>query len=49
MNEKTFWGTFMAGCFTRGLMIMQGGKLMIKRFQMSVQVSFPPIDSDLGY
>ena len=39
----------MAGCFTRGLMIMQEGKLMIKRFKMSVQVSFPPIDYDLGY
>ena len=29
--------------------IMQGGKLMVKRFQRSSQVSFPLIDPDLGY
>ena len=29
--------------------IMQGGDLMVKRFQRSSQVSFPLIDPDLGY
>ena len=29
--------------------IMQGGKLMVKRFQRLSQVSFPLIDPDLGY
>ena len=29
--------------------IIQGGKLMVKRFQKSSQVSFPLIDPDLGY
>ena len=28
---------------------MQGGKLMVKRFQMLSQVSFPLIDPDVGY
>ena len=28
---------------------MQGGKLMVKRFQRSSQVSFSLIDPDLGY
>ena len=29
--------------------IMQGGKLMVKRYQRSSQVSFPLIGPDLGY
>ena len=29
--------------------IMQGGKLMVKRFQSLSQVSFPLIDPDLSY
>ena len=29
--------------------IMQGEKLMMKRFQRSSQVSFPLIDADLSY
>ena len=55
--KKTLhWGTNVLGQIYGGMFymgtndqIMQGGDLMIKRFQRSSQVSFPLIDPDLGY
>ena len=50
MGELSFWenlwGVFYMGTNNQ---IMQGGKLMVKRFQRSSQVSFPLNDPDLGY
>ena len=46
-----FLGQIYGGMFYMGTndQIMQGGKLPVKRFQRSSQVSFPLIDPDLGY
>ena len=42
MGEQTFLGKFFGGGVTCALMIRsyKGGKLMVKRFQRSSQVSF---------
>ena len=50
-GRKNFLGQISWGMFYMGTndQIMQGGKLMVKRFQRSSQVSFPLIDPDLGY
>ena len=51
-NRKTiFFGQIYGRMFYMGTndQIMQGGKLMVKRFQRSSQVSFPHIDLCLGY
>ena len=45
MGELTFGGMFYMWTHDQ----MQGGKLPVKRFQRSSQVSFPLIDPDLGY
>ena len=44
-------GQIYGGMFYMGTndQIMQGRKLMVKRFQSSSQVSFPLIDPDLSY
>ena len=50
VEEKTSLDKFLAGCFTWGLMIRYArGKLMVKSFQRTSQVSFPRVDPDLGY
>ena len=51
MGQKTFFGKIYGGMFFIGTndQIMQRGKLMVKRFQSSSQVSFALIDPDLGY
>ena len=51
MEQKTFFGKIYGGMFFIGTndQIMQRGKLMVKRFQSSSQVSFALIDPDLGY
>ena len=54
IGEQRFWSKFMGGgggLFYTGTndQIMEGGKLMVKRFQRSSQVSFPLIYPDLGY
>ena len=52
MGEQTFLGKFIGGCvFYTGTdhQIVHGGKLMVKRFQMLSQFSFPVIDLGLGY
>ena len=43
---QIFWEMFYMGTNDQ---IMQGGELMVKRFQRSSQVSFSLIDPDLGY
>ena len=50
MGEETFLGKFFLGMFymENNDQIMQGRKLIVKRFQRSSQV-FPLIDPDLGY
>ena len=42
MGEQTFFGKSFWGMFYMGTkdQIMQGGKLMVKKFQRSSQVSF---------
>ena len=44
-------GQIYGGMFYMGTnnQIVQVGKLMVKRFKMSSEVSFPLIDCDLGY
>ena len=52
MGEQTFLGKFIGGCvFYTGTnhQIVHGRKLMVKRFQMLSQFSFPVIDLGLGY
>ena len=51
IGEQFFLVKFMGGIFYIGTndQIMQGGKLMVKRFQWSSQVNFPYIDLCLGY
>ena len=51
MGEQTFLGNFFGGMFYMGTndQIIQGGKLMVKRFQRSSQVSFSARQPDLGY
>ena len=44
--EVNYGGMFYTGTNDQ---IMQAGKLMVKRFQRSSQVSFPLTDPDLGY
>ena len=50
-KEQTFFGQIYEGMLYMRTndQIMQGGKLLVKRFQRSSQVSFLLIDSDLGY
>ena len=48
--NKPFWANLRRMFYMRtNDQIMQGWKLMVKRFQMSSQVSFLLIDFDLGY
>ena len=49
--ETNVLGVNYGGMFYTGTndQIMQAGKLMVKRFQRSSQVSFPLTDPDLGY
>ena len=51
MTEQTFWGQMYRGMFYMGTndQILQGGELMVKRFQRSSQLSFRLIEPDLGY
>ena len=46
VSGKNYGGMFYTGTNDQ---IMQAGKLMVKRFQRSSQVSFPLTDPDLGY
>ena len=50
MGSKLFWANLW-GVFYMGTndQILQGGKLMVQRFQRPSQVSFPVIDPDLAY
>ena len=50
-GETNFFGQIFRGMFYMGTndQIMQKGKLIVTRFQRSIQVSFPYIDPDLGY
>ena len=50
-GETNFLGQIYGGMFYMWTndQTIQGGKLMVKRFQKSRQVSFPLIDPDLGY
>ena len=51
-EANVFGQIYVGGCFKfigTNDQIMQGGKLMVKRFQRLSQVSFPFIDPDLGY
>ena len=51
LQKRFAWGNkrFWANIWGTNDEIMQVGKLMVKRFQRSSQVSFPLIDLDLGY
>ena len=50
LGGTNFWGQIYGGMFYMWTNDqMQGGKLPVKRFQRSSQVSFPLIDPDLGY
>ena len=46
MGEQTFLGNFFGGMFYIGTndQIIQGGKLMVKRFQGRVKLVFPLIN-----
>ena len=51
MGEQTFFGKFMGGCFTWGLMIRscKGGSYLLRCFKGRVKLVFPLIVPDLGY
>ena len=50
MGGQTFFGQIYGGTFYMGTndQIMQGGELMVQRFERLSQVSFPLSDPDLG-
>ena len=50
MVKKTFLGKFIGDIYMgTSDQIVQVGKLMVKRYQRLIQVSFPLIDPGLGY